>query len=289
MGCKPADYNRAMRWITRCPECKTVYQVGPDQFEVSRGWLRCGHCQHAFDSTGLVLEWASAAVTDTEERVDIKSFLRLQDAEATPSLPVATQPSTGLGHDPVWAAAAGVADDTRVLSSSSAFDDAGAASEPSSAKPWTARVLLLLCVGLLVLQLLWFWRDVLGARWPALVPALTALCRPVHCRIEALRLPESMPLESSRLLRRPTLAEESPAYGLQVSVRNTSAMALAMVSLELTLTDAQDKPLLRRVLHPSDLGAPAQLAGGQIWNAQIDFGLELPDAVSAYRLVVFYP
>lgn len=288
MGCKPADYNRAMRWITRCPECKTVYQVGPDQLEVSRGWLRCGHCQHAFDSTGLLLEWASAAATDTEERVDIKSFLRLQDADAAPSLQVATQTSTGLGHDPVWGAAADVAEDIRALPSSH-LDDVRAVSEPPSAKPWPTRVVLLMCMGVLVLQLLWFWRDVLGARWPALVPVLTMLCRPVHCRIEAPRLPESMVLESSHLLRRPTLADETPAYGLQVSVRNASALTLAMVSLELTLTDPQDKPVLRRVLDPSDLGAPAQLAGGQIWEAQLDFGLDLPDTVSAYRLVVFYP
>jgi predicted Zn finger-like uncharacterized protein len=44
-----------MRWITRCPSCGVIYQLVPDQLKVAQGWLRCGQCQAAFDSTGLVV------------------------------------------------------------------------------------------------------------------------------------------------------------------------------------------------------------------------------------------
>lgn len=44
-----------MKWITRCPDCGTVYTLDLGQLKMANGWLRCGHCQHIFDSSGLVV------------------------------------------------------------------------------------------------------------------------------------------------------------------------------------------------------------------------------------------
>ncbi len=35
---------------TRCPSCKTVFRVVPDQLRVSEGWVRCGRCTHVFNA-----------------------------------------------------------------------------------------------------------------------------------------------------------------------------------------------------------------------------------------------
>lgn len=276
-----------MQWITRCPECATVYQLEAEQLQASRGWLQCGHCQHAFDSTGLVLAWSPGPdlAANAEHRVDIQAFLRHEDA---PALRPQNHPPTATVDDPVWSATAEVAREVQV-DSSDGLHQAAASARPPRRRLWPARMLVLGLAACLALQMLWFWRDAVGARWPVFLPALQTLCRPLDCRIESLRLADAVLLEGSRLLRRPALADETPGYGLQVSVRNASSMALAMVSLELTLTDAHDKPLLRRVLHPSDMGAPALLKVGQAWEGRVDFGLDLPDAVSGYRLVSFYP
>ena len=43
-----------MNRITRCPSCTTVYQLEDAHLQIAQGWLRCGACNHVFDSTGFV-------------------------------------------------------------------------------------------------------------------------------------------------------------------------------------------------------------------------------------------
>ena len=78
-----------MNWITRCPECATVYQVEPEQLQAAKGWLRCGQCQHVFDSTGLMLAWSATSTApvdvSTPGRVAIEDLLKQEDRSmATP-------------------------------------------------------------------------------------------------------------------------------------------------------------------------------------------------------------
>jgi hypothetical protein len=97
------------------------------------------------------------------------------------------------------------------------------------------------------------------------------------------------------------------AYRLNFSLKNTAAAALEMPSLEVTLTDAQDQALVRRVLAPAlfganaeTLGAHAELAGAVTMKVSADGGLanaaSLPSSASAaplrvagYRVLAFYP
>lgn len=39
-----------MSLATRCTECHTTFKVVQDQLKVSRGWVRCGHCQQVFNA-----------------------------------------------------------------------------------------------------------------------------------------------------------------------------------------------------------------------------------------------
>lgn len=41
---------------TQCPECLTVYRVGPDPVAEGRGRLRCGHCGCVFDALATLTE-----------------------------------------------------------------------------------------------------------------------------------------------------------------------------------------------------------------------------------------
>ena len=59
---------------------------------------------------------------------------------------------------------------------------------------------------------------------------------------------------------------------------------------ELTLTDAQDRPLLRRVIDLKPLGAPQQLQARQEWSVNVPVQVQdLGAAVAGYRALVFYP
>jgi predicted Zn finger-like uncharacterized protein len=38
-----------MSLVTRCPKCKSAFQVVLDQLRIHDGLVRCGHCSHVFD------------------------------------------------------------------------------------------------------------------------------------------------------------------------------------------------------------------------------------------------
>lgn len=40
-----------MSLITRCPACRTMFKVVPDQLRISEGWVRCGKCEEIFDAS----------------------------------------------------------------------------------------------------------------------------------------------------------------------------------------------------------------------------------------------
>jgi hypothetical protein len=64
--------------------------------------------------------------------------------------------------------------------------------------------------------------------------------------------------------------------------------------VELSLQDAQDQPILRRVLSPADLGsslqtlAPAQDMAGSL-TLQIDTAQLAGSKIQGYRVLAFYP
>ncbi|WP_406624363.1 DUF3426 domain-containing protein [Acidovorax sp. SDU_ACID1] len=130
-------------------------------------------------------------------------------------------------------------------------------------------------------------RDALAARYPATRPWLADLCARLHCVLEAPRRISAVVIDSSSFAK---ARDDASAYQLQVSLKNTSATVVAMPALELTLTDAQDQAVLRRVLMPGDVAAPAELAAGGIWNGAVAVRMASGAAqVAGYRILAFYP
>ena len=94
-------------------------------------------------------------------------------------------------------------------------------------------------------------------------------------------------IDSSSFLK---ARHDDASYELQMAIKNNATFAVAMPALELTLTDAQDQTLLRRVLLRDELGAPAQLAPGATWSASVPMQVMQGAAqVAGYRLLAFYP
>ena len=146
-------------------------------------------------------------------------------------------------------------------------------------------VLLLLALSA---QAVFSFRDVLSARYPSLRPTLASSCALLGCRIELPARPEQLVIETGELI---TLGGN--AYTLSTLLHNQGAMALAWPSIELTLNDADDKPLVRRVFGPRDYaGAAASSPTGFGARAEqpvkIHFRLE-GLAPSGYHIAVFYP
>lgn len=163
----------------------------------------------------------------------------------------------------------------------------GLKTRPHWLKPlqWVSCVALVLLLGGQVLRHL---RDGIASALPSTRPALEVLCGLMQCEVQAPRRIEAVVIESSSFTK-----VQGDFYRLQLTLRNTAQLAVAAPSLELSLTDFHDQPMVRRVMTTKELNTlPAELAPGA--DHAIDLSLQWmttgpSDRVTGYRLVAFYP
>ncbi len=296
-----------MNRITRCPACATVYCVDPEQLQAAGGWLRCGHCEHAFDSTGLVLFWDPLAEPDVAhvplDRPVIAPTATLEGNEAVATGDLSTveapnalkaSPSTHEGltsfedalasfRQPLSLPSDLASSVLRAEASQMAVELSVAqrtnAVEPS--KFW--RLTFILLVLMLILQAAFVQRHLLALHWPAAASGLDTLCQSVGCTIESSEHVEALVIESSTLVRR------TDDFLLSWTLRNTSDNTLAMTALELTLLSGNHQPVFRKVVLSNQMGAPKTLQAGQTWTGQLSLRAASETPFSDYRILSFYP
>ena len=177
-----------------------------------------------------------------------------------------------------------------------AAEDAVPSFMPRSPQPawgdrYLGRKLILSVMPLLVLllgaQILLGERDRLAVHVPTLRPLLSSACAVLGCTLSAPRQIESIAIDSSSFTH-----VKSGVYNLSVSLRNGAAIDLAAPALELTLTDMQDQPLLRRVLQPGEYSAKTLIGAGAELVAHIPIAVRAgvaTEKISGYKLLAFYP
>lgn len=148
----------------------------------------------------------------------------------------------------------------------------------------------------LVLQAVWLFKDPLATYQPALKPILERVCEQVGCQIRPLQKTDAVVIDyaSVDLLRSEhpldEMVLEAPQWTLQINLRNSDVVPVATPWVELTLTDVQDKPVVRKVLNLTDWGAPAVMAPGEIMEHELLLNLKRENAsFMGYRLLTFYP
>ena len=157
-------------------------------------------------------------------------------------------------------------------------------SRPVRAGLWLGAVLLVLA---LVLQVALSRRSWLAAHAPGLAPMLGALCQTVGCTVAPYRDLDAIVIDSSAFNR-----SGPSTFRFTVTLRNQSDIPVATPALELTLTDALDQPVVRRVVAAAELHAPATLAArGEFAGASalVLSGVDNASAITGYRLMAFYP
>jgi len=145
-------------------------------------------------------------------------------------------------------------------------------------------VALVLALGL-VLQMAVQERDRIAAMDARTRPWLLQLCEPLQCEIAPQRQIADVVIDSSSFNK-----ARGDSYQLALAMKSRADIPLAMPAVELTLTDAQDQPVLRRVLLPTDMAAPAELPARGEWSTSVSVIVTTGGArVAGYRLLAFYP
>jgi predicted Zn finger-like uncharacterized protein len=146
----------------------------------------------------------------------------------------------------------------------------------------------IVCVLLLAGQVAFQDRDRLAAANPALRPWLTRMCDVLRCRIGPPKLIDSVGIETSSFNKL-----RADTYRLSVTLKNQAPTPVAMPALELTLTDSQDQPVLRRVLQAGDFapGVPS-ISAASDWSGSVAVAVNAAAAggrIAGYRVLAFYP
>jgi hypothetical protein len=316
-----------MSFITRCPACGTMFNVVTDQLKVSQGWVRCGQCADVFDAKiHLQAEnttsssqlppisneepWPSAMASTVSGHVsyadEVTAALNTPDenaASAVVDAPSSVPTAASEESEPVFV------DTLDAVSSDIPSDVSNDVSFVRDArrqafwrKPLIRLVLglsALLLLGLLALQAAVMQRDSLAADEPRLKPVLQMLCERLACQVGPVRQIEAIVIDSSSFKK----INDAGIYQLTFTVKNTRSAPVSMPSLEVTLTDTQDQPVLRRVLSPSQFNAASSMLAASA-GFYADLSLQVAvnpspsnDAtstgsslrVAGYRLLAFYP
>ena len=250
-----------MSLVTRCPSCGTAFRAQRAQLTAKGGTVRCGKCGETFDGIAALVE-----ETGEELALEPSPQLGLFDPSRRPP-PAPAAPAPG----PL----------PRFMEES----------RTSRAALWTWGLLALAALAALSWQAAWRYRVELAAVAPQSHAVLAAGCKVLGCRLELPRRPELMSIDSSDLQADP---RQDGLIVLNAVIRNRARFAQDYPALELTLTDAADRPVLRKVLAPRDyLAAEDRSAAGGI-PAGTDTALRIfLDAgrtpATGYRLYLFYP
>jgi hypothetical protein len=158
-------------------------------------------------------------------------------------------------------------------------------------REWKALAVSALLLALLAAQIGLRQRDVLAAEHPELRGILVALCGIVGCEVRLPRAVDRLSIEGDEMI---AADPRDPSRVLLVAtLRNSAAYPVAYPSLELSLQNAREEILARRVLGPTDyLEAGSDPAGGLAANGDLHLRLALDTGelkAEGYRLFLFYP
>jgi predicted Zn finger-like uncharacterized protein len=132
------------------------------------------------------------------------------------------------------------------------------------------------------------FRNGLAARYPQARPMLAGACAMFGCKVELPAQIDALSVETGELQ-----SLGANTFSFTTLLRNQGSLVQAWPHLELALTDANDKPLVRRVFTPAEYlaqgVAPAKGFGPRSEQpVKLFFELNQVKA-SGYHIAIFYP
>jgi predicted Zn finger-like uncharacterized protein len=281
---------------TRCAHCETVFRVTTRDLQASSGRVRCGHCHRVFDAFATLSaqdpvagDPAPQALADASTPARVTA--RQPEAEARAAdigRIVDTKESTAPAEPKAPASAPATA--SRTDPAADLYEwEFKVAPPPRRTALWSLLSLLLLAIG--GVQAAYAFRTGILLSYPQTRPLYEMACEWAGCHVGLPRLADMLHIEAS------DLQVADPGRGSEVEltalVRNRAPAALEYPAFELTLTNASEQVIARRVFLPSEyLGPGVSEEDGLRGRGEFAIKLLLDTGTvraSGYRLYLFYP
>lgn len=289
-----------MRVITHCPACQTQFFATEEQLNKHGGKVRCGQCMHVFDAKAQLVtvsteDLENTGNSDTNAADNTSSY-------DTPTPELNTSHDTSASDVTVNATTETVRDDLNLtpvnhntMQQPSYLADAvinsrfGIKRFSDTSHRWPWLLISLILVFAACAQSFYFLRDEIAIYYPGSKPLLIKICQKIGCSINLPKQIEFIVIDDS------DMQEDTDHSGLvrfSSTLLNSGTHVLAYPDLELTLTDVDDKPVLRRVFKPQEyLPANTNVADGMKAHEEIRIKLAMTTdniAVAGYRVFVTY-
>ncbi len=288
-----------MRAVTHCPACQTEFFVTDEQLQQHHGKVRCGQCLHVFDAKAEILESSDSEVstdnpisTGTHATADntVGNQVETINIQVVPAeLETTSEKPAVETHSEKTTEDIFIGD-----YQPSNFDDLAGKSKLSKSLPKGSRkklwwFLIVLFILLAIAQSIFFLRNDIAIYYPNFKPYLVKACLSFKCTIELPKKIEFIVIDDSDIQED---ADYKGLMRLSSTLINQATFNQAYPKLELTLTDVEDKPKLRRIFTPKEyLPAHTDISKGLAPSEEVKIRLAMTtdgEAVAGYRVYVSY-
>ena len=296
-----------MNYITSCPACETQFLLTKEHLKAYRGKVQCGNCEHIFNAKNRLTE-----VSDDIRSASEYNAILTTNQQATPnsddkpinemlngvldSVPNLQDLTTNIdANDPFIGQQTHIEIEDNYSYEDEApivIDDLASDTKFEKKKTklniWLVLLSLLLII-LAALQAIYFFRSKIAAEYPQFKPYLVQACAALQCTI-------ALPANLALFTIDDSDMQESEHYqnviNFSSALINNANFTQAYPNIELTLTDTDDQPVLRRQIKPNEyLAANTNLDAGMAGKAELRVKLAISVAdisVAGYRVQLTY-
>lgn len=306
-----------MPLITSCPECQTQFVVTKEQLKAYEGQVRCGTCNHVFNAKAHLIKPVKpkkAPAKKSSARVVAEAVVEPMSPD---SIPLETT-SADLGVPPAQTTENAehieitapdhlrdiAQEETTLITNNENLTQLAIASpsmvqdlsiddkfnkRQKSKFSWGLLLLsLLLLLGLLA-QLAYFMRTEISANYPQTKPLLALACEKIGCDVPLPKKIDLLTIDDSDMQEH---VEYEHVLQFTSTLINHANVAQAYPNIELTLTDTDDEPVLKRTFSAKEyLHNDANVENGIAAKEEVRIKLNMNTsdvAVAGYRVTLAY-
>lgn len=307
-----------MKYITSCPQCDTQFLLDDELIKAYRGKVQCGSCEHVFNAKNRLtevgddinsaeeyqaslededdadeIEQESVSIEPEVETADEAGF-SVDDLEDEPTIE-AEEVEIYISDDEPSDSQIIEQTSTAIVAAPGNIDDFSKHISPAKQKkyrksrPVLYSVLSILLIAIACLQSIYYLRVKIAALYPQYKPMLVQACEKLKCTIDLPKELDALAIENSDM-------QEDDQYqsviNFSTSLKNNAQYSMAYPNIELTLTDTDDKIVIRKLLKPQDyLSDDTKIAQGLTGRDSDTIKLALyinQLTVAGYRILLAY-